>query len=373
MLTVSSCIVIVRAAVESSIMGYSNGENTPREFFFAPSDGLPLKSSGAFYYALKNGCAVVVGYTGTNTTMIIPGFISEKPVKVAGAMSCSTIERIEVADANTSYRDIEGVLYSRDGSQLIQYPEANSRTNFVIPGTVTKICDEAFVNNRNLASVTILSNVVHIGKSAFFNSSLLADVQLPQTLKTLESRTFANCKRLARLEIPAGVTNIVPDFVSECDQLRRIDVARGNTVYRGNPDGVVFTQDGASLVRYPSGRPGRYEVPKGVKRIEPQAFCGCTALSRVIIPEGVTSIDLETFTHCSALLSIDLPSSVTYIAAQAFQGCTNLVRVCFAGNAPMAGSYAFETTNPRLAIYFLPGTTGWGPTFGGRPTKEWKQ
>jgi len=113
------------------------------------------------------------GYTGTNTTMIIPGFISEKPVKVAGAMSCSTIERIEVADANTSYRDIEGVLYSRDGSQLIQYPEANSRTNFVIPGTVTKICDEAFVNNRNLASVTIPSNVVHIGKSAFFNSSLL--------------------------------------------------------------------------------------------------------------------------------------------------------------------------------------------------------
>ena len=41
-----------------------------------------------------------------------------------------------------------------------------------------------------------------------------------------------------------------------------------------------------------------------------------------------------------------------------------------AGNAPSLGSSVFDGTDNAI-VYYLPGTTGWGPTFGGRPTVLW--
>jgi hypothetical protein len=45
--------------------------------------------------------------------------------------------------------------------------------------------------------------------------------------------------------------------------------------------------------------------------------------------------------------------------------------VYFKGNAPSLGSSVFLNDN-NATIYYLPGTTGWGATFGGRPTALWK-
>jgi hypothetical protein len=44
--------------------------------------------------------------------------------------------------------------------------------------------------------------------------------------------------------------------------------------------------------------------------------------------------------------------------------------VYFQGNAPKVDPYPFNGTD-NATVYYLPGTTGWGPTFGGRPTALW--
>jgi hypothetical protein len=48
------------------------------------------------------------------------------------------------------------------------------------------------------------------------------------------------------------------------------------------------------------------------------------------------------------------------------------MNVCFwfKGNAPSIGSSVFYNDN-WATIYYLPGTTGWTFTFGGRPTALW--
>ncbi len=43
--------------------------------------------------------------------------------------------------------------------------------------------------------------------------------------------------------------------------------------------------------------------------------------------------------------------------------------VYFLGNAPSFGPLLFEDDAP--AVYYLPGTTGWGATFAGAPTVLW--
>jgi hypothetical protein len=44
-----------------------------------------------------------------------------------------------------------------------------------------------------------------------------------------------------------------------------------------------------------------------------------------------------------------------------------LTGVYFKGNVPSVGLHVFAG-NYKVIVYYLPGTTGWGPTFGGRPT-----
>ncbi|MEI7436388.1 MAG: leucine-rich repeat protein [bacterium] len=101
----------------------------------------------------------------------------------------------------------------------------------------------------------------------------------------------------------------------------------------------------------------------------------------VIIPSSihgyaVTAIATNTFNENTNLTHVTIPASVTNIEATAFWGCPNLTAVYFQGSPPSLGTSAFGYDHDPLTIYFLPGTglpgtTGWGATFGGVPTALW--
>ena len=96
----------------------------------------------------------------------------------------------------------------------------------------------------------------------------------------------------------------------------------------------------------------------------------CYSLTSVTIGNSVTNIGELAFYECTSLTSVTIPSSVTSIGGDAFRNCTSLTSVYFQGNAPSVGSSVFNGAN-NATIYYLPGTTGWGSTFGGRPTALW--
>ena len=83
----------------------------------------------------------------------------------------------------------------------------------------------------------------------------------------------------------------------------------------------------------------------------------------------VTSIGGEAFDDCGSLTTVMLPDSVTNIAAEAFADCTGLTGVFLQGNAPTVGASAF--VDDDATVYYLAGTTGWGPTFGELATSLW--
>ena len=61
---------------------------------------------------------------------------------------------------------------------------------------------------------------------------------------------------------------------------------------------------------------------------------------------------------------------MTAIGNCAFYKCDNLTGVFFEGNAP-ARCNGTVFTSSSVKIYYLPGTTGWGTSLGGRPTLCW--
>jgi len=64
--------------------------------------------------------------------------------------------------------------------------------------------------------------------------------------------------------------------------------------------------------------------------------------------------------------------SVNNLGKVAFAFCGNLTRVNFQGNAPQDWS-RFILSCQKCDHLLFAGITGWGETFGGRPTKLWKE
>jgi hypothetical protein len=112
-------------------------------------------------------------------------------------------------------------------------------------------------------------------------------------------------------------------------------------------------------------------VPNSVTSIGDEALFGCTNLTSVTIGNGVANIGNFAFCVCGSLTNVTLGHSVTNIGSEAFYSCTSLTGLYFKGNAPHADSSVFSGDS-RATVYYLPGTTGWTPTFWGRPTARWK-
>ena len=73
----------------------------------------------------------------------------------------------------------------------------------------------------------------------------------------------------------------------------------------------------------------------------------------------------------SRLTNVTVPASVNYLGNVAFEECVNLTGIFFQGDAPVnLGTYVFYP-DEKATVCYLPGTAGWGSTFGGLPTTPW--
>jgi len=104
--------------------------------------------------------------------------------------------------------------------------------------------------------------------------------------------------------------------------------------------------------------------PPNLTSIGARAFNGCR-LTTVFIPQSVSNIGIQAFIKCSGVRNVWVGKGVVNIGDAAFLGCVNLAGMYFTGNAPSVGSSVFGYSS--VTVYYLPQTTGWGPTLGGWP------
>ena len=108
----------------------------------------------------------------------------------------STNTSITVDINNPNYKSIDGNLYSKDGTVLVQYTEGGNTTKFIIPYSVTSIADEAFGICDNLASVVIPDSVTSIGKKAFWACRGLTRLEIPDSVTSISEAAFYACHNL---------------------------------------------------------------------------------------------------------------------------------------------------------------------------------
>ncbi len=139
-------------------------------------------------------------------SIFLPSTVGE--IEVPLFQHCENLNVIEVAEDNPYYVSVDGVIFTKDMTTLIQYPSARTDTTYVIPDTVTAIGQEAFYNCDNLVDVTLSSNLQTIGDSAFVSCDNLHAVTFPDGLTTIEPYAFYYCMNLDTAVLPASVKSV---------------------------------------------------------------------------------------------------------------------------------------------------------------------
>ena len=265
------------------------------------------------------------------TSVAIPAGL--KTIGAGAFAGCSNVSAITVEAKNADYVVIDGVLFNKEKTALVQYPAGRVATSYVIPKEVTSIGGSAFNSAKNLTAVTIPAGVTEIGNEA-----------------------FVNCVKLTSITIPAAVKTIGENAFTFCQELTEIKVEAANTAYT-SADGVLFDKTKKTLIKYPGGRSATtYTIPAGVTNIDAEAFENTLQLTSVtiptsvkkigegaffrsgltsaVIPDGVDTIASRTFGWCEKLASVTLPASVKAIRFTAFYGCKNLKSLTVGAKTP---------------------------------------
>ena len=203
-----------------------------------------------------------------------------------------TLEKISVSSKSKNYCAKDGILFSKDKSILIQYPQARKGTSYTVPASTKTIGDYAFAGTG------------------------LKKLILPEGLETIGMHAFHYIKKLTKITIPNTVAQIGTDAFSSCYALEKISVSKNNAHY-SSLDGVLFNKDQTLLIRYPIAKEGRYYT----------------------VPETVTAIGGGAFSYNDYLSVLTVPGNVREIGSYMVDYCDSLQLIVFQGDAPAYGEY----------------------------------
>ncbi|NLX93850.1 MAG: leucine-rich repeat domain-containing protein [Clostridiales bacterium] len=128
-------------------------------------------------------------------------------IDVWALTNCSKLKSITVSKDNQWFKDIDGVLYTKNGDTLLAFPSMNT-TALIIPAGVERIAANAFYKCSNLVSVQFPSGLKTIGDRAFLKCKALTAVNLPGGLTTIGNDAFSFCHAMEDVYVASSVTSI---------------------------------------------------------------------------------------------------------------------------------------------------------------------
>jgi len=281
---------------------------------------------------IQIGIGVFLNCTGLSTVIIGRGLSSIGDF----AFSAVGLIQIIVDKDNESFTSLNGVLFNKSKTLLIQYPQSKSGAYDIPTGVISVGC-WSFGNCTALTSVTIPYSVTTIERYAFYYCESLTSIIIPNSVTTIEENAFECCYELTSIVIPDSVMSIGQD-------------AFNNTAwYNNQPDGLVYA--GKVAYKYIGEMPEITTIVlrADTKSIVDKAFEDCDSLKKVMIPKSVTSIGNFSFCGCVELTSLTINNRIITIGIGAFTDCSVLILKVYSGS--YAETYAKNFEIPFQTYY----------------------
>lgn len=224
---------------------------------FSAVDGALFSKDGATLILCPN--------TTEKSEYVLPDHVRE--VDPTAFDLASNIQGIFVSPENPCFSSVDGVLLTKDGTELARYPRGKEWENYVTPAKVHTICDHAFNSCETLRRVVLSEDVRRVGDYAFGACSNLENIDFLGDLEYIGPRAFSFCFSLRKIAIPEGVKSVLQS-----------------------------TFEHAGLARV--------ELPDSLESIDDAAFRGCACLSEITLGKKVKSIAITAFAGCPATLFV---------------------------------------------------------------------
>ena len=285
--------------------------------------------------------SIIAKWTANNRTLNITGTGKMKDT-YANSVSWN----------NTQYKEIiEKVLISEGITNIgnSNFSGCTSLTSIEIPDSVKEIGRGAFENCSSLKTIDIPNEVTVLNTEVFNGCENLESINLSSDLLRIEDSAFSGCTSLENITIPESVISIGSAF-NNCSNLTNIFVDLNNKNYMSQ-DGVLFSKDKTTLVRYPAKKQfvENYEIPSSVTILETGSFNSCNLIS-ITIPNTVKEIRSSVFVNSENLKSVTLPKDILNIPALTFWGCTSLENIEIPTSVTNIGRSAFYDCSSLKSI-----------------------
>lgn len=136
-----------------------------------------------------------------------------------GLQGCGGLEAIVVSEESRRFRAVDGVLFNKEMTVLVQYPASKPGKEYTVPDGVEEAQEFAFAE---FEKIHFPGSVTKLGSSAFEGCDNIESIELPKNLETIPSTLFWGNDKLASATIPASVKTIEATVFFMCDALKDI-------------------------------------------------------------------------------------------------------------------------------------------------------
>jgi hypothetical protein len=183
------------------------------------TDNTPWKNAGSIKRVLIEDGITSIGWSAFSSTDLEEIIISDTVTAIeAGAFANSKLKNITIPSSvsfigegalmdfdlteitvepgNSSYCSVNGILFSKDMTYLLKYPDAKSDENYAVPESVTDLAAFAFCYNTSLNSIQLSQGISVIHDSTFFFCPSLQEIGIPSAVERIEDSAFEHCTNL---------------------------------------------------------------------------------------------------------------------------------------------------------------------------------
>ncbi len=255
------------------------------------------------YRTTAGGLAIISGYTGSDTDVVVPATIGGVPVAAIGHAA---------------------------------FINQDTLTSIALPEGLYMIGDSAFKNCRSANTINIPSTVCYIGANAFENCYAMTSAVVPEGVVALEDRTFLNSKALTELSLPKSLQSIGVASLAGLEKLPVLDLPKNiKTIGMG-----AFACNNALT---------HITLPNSIEEIGYSAFHGCAGLKEVVLPVGIREVAGGMFYDCPQLEKVFIPVTARRLdTSMLFTNSPNVQVHSFANSA--AQGVARELKVPFVAV-----------------------
>lgn len=189
-------------------------------------------------------------------------------------VGCVKLQSIGASAESQTLKSDNGILYSKDGSILYEYPFGKPGTTFDVPVGTKTIWANAFQKNPSLTSIRLADDTEVLGDYCFNEIPGLESIDFGKSLLSIGSYALMNLPGIKEFKFPATLKSISQMAVSKNTGLTKI------------------------------------ELPNSVETLGDYAFFGCEKVTEIHLGTGLKQLDKVVFQRCYGVNEVFCAASV---------------------------------------------------------------